>query len=75
MLDTCLEYSPGDDTWRLVTRLPRPRADHSMLVHDDMVYVIGGWRDSDEGRVLVREVDRYKENLYCLNNSSCQCQY
>ena len=25
---------------------------------DDMVYFVGGWRDSGEGRVLVPEVDR-----------------
>jgi len=59
VLDTCLEYCPLADTWRLVTTLPRPRADHSMLVHDDMIYIVGGWRDNGEGRVLVKEVDRY----------------
>ena len=59
VLDTLLEFSPQEDTWRMVTKLPRPRADHSMMVHDDMVYIVGGWRDSGEGRVLVKEVDRY----------------
>ena len=38
--------------------MPRPRADHAMILYDDMIYVVGGWRDSGEGRVLVAEVDR-----------------
>ena len=38
--------------------MPRPRADHAMILYDDMVYFVGGWRDSGEGRVLVAEVDR-----------------
>ena len=59
VLDTLLEYDPGLDSWRLVTRLPRARADHGVLVQDDVLYVVGGWRDTGEGRVLVREVDRY----------------
>ena len=59
LLDDLLEYSPQSDTWRLVTKMPRARADHSMLVHDDMIYMVGGWRNGDEGRRLVREVDRY----------------
>jgi len=59
VLDTLLEYDTVQDTWRLVTRLPRARADHSLLVQDDVIYVVGGWRDTGEGRLLVREVDRY----------------
>ena len=59
VLDTLLEYDTLRDTWRLLTRLPRARADHSLLVQDDVLYVVGGWRDTGEGRVLVREVDRY----------------
>ena len=59
VLDTLLEYDTLHDTWQLLTRLPRARADHSLLVQDDVLYVVGGWRDTGEGRVLVREVDRY----------------
>ena len=59
VLDSLLEYDPALDSWRTVTRLPRPRADHSLLLQDDVLYVVGGWRDTGEGRVLVREVDRY----------------
>eukprot|EP00092_Neocalanus_flemingeri_P004041 GFUD01004350.1.p1 GENE.GFUD01004350.1~~GFUD01004350.1.p1 ORF type:complete len:633 (+),score=147.40 GFUD01004350.1:208-2106(+) len=59
VLDTMLEYRPEDDTWSTLTHMPRPRADHTMVVYDDMVYLVGGWRDSGEGRVLIAEVDRY----------------
>jgi len=59
VLDTILEYRPEDDKWSTLTRMPRPRADHTMILYDDMVYLVGGWRDSGEGRVLIAEVDRY----------------
>lgn len=59
VLDTMVEYRPEEDCWNLVTKMPRPRADHSMLVHDDIVFLVGGWRESEEGRVLIQEVDRY----------------
>ena len=58
VLDSFLEFCPQQETWREVSRLPRPRADHAMILYDDMVYFVGGWRDSGEGRVLVAEVDR-----------------
>jgi len=59
ILDTLMEYRPEEDSWRLVSKMPQPRADHCMVVHDDMVFLVGGWRDSEEGRVLIQEVDRY----------------
>jgi len=59
VLDTILEYRPEEDNWSTLTRMPRPRADHTMILYDDMVYLVGGWRDSGEGRVLIAEVDRY----------------
>ena len=36
VLDSLLEFCPREEEWRLVARLPRPRADHAMLVQDDM---------------------------------------
>jgi hypothetical protein len=59
VLDSVLELCPETEVWREVTRMPRPRADHAMLLYDDLIYLVGGWRDSGEGRVLVAEVDRY----------------
>ena len=59
VLDSFLEFCPQQETWREVSRMPRPRADHAMILYDDMVYFVGGWRDSGEGRVLVAEVDRW----------------
>jgi len=59
VLDTVLEYRPQEDSWSSLTRMPRPRADHTMVVYDDMLYFVGGWRDSEEGRILIPEVDRY----------------
>ena len=58
VLDTLLEFCPQQESWREVSKMPRPRADHAMILYDDMVYFVGGWRDSGEGRVLVPEVDR-----------------
>ena len=58
VLDSLLEFCPQQETWREVSRMPRPRADHAMVLYDDMVYFVGGWRDSGEGRVLIPEVDR-----------------
>ena len=58
VLDTLLEFCPQQETWREVSRMPRARADHTMILYDDMVYFVGGWRDSGEGRVLIPEVDR-----------------
>ena len=58
-LDSLLEYSGHTDQWRHVTRLPRARADHTMIVHDDLIYIVGGWCDNGDGRRLVSEVDRY----------------
>jgi len=59
MLDSVMEYRPEENSWSTLTRMPRPRADHSMLLYDDVVYLVGGWSDSGEGRILVPEVDRY----------------
>lgn len=58
VLDTFLEFSPEAGVWREVGRMPGPRADHAMVVYQDIVYLVGGWRDSGEGRQLVAQIDR-----------------
>lgn len=58
VLDSLLEFCPTSGAWREVCRLPRPRADHAMLLYHDMLYLVGGWREGGEGRLLVQEVDR-----------------
>ena len=58
VLDSMLEFCPSLGAWREVGRMPRPRADHTIVLYDDLLYLVGGWRDTGEGRVLVPEIDR-----------------
>ena len=58
VLDTLLEFGPEAGVWREVGRMPGPRADHAMVVYQDIVYLVGGWRDGGEGRQLVAQIDR-----------------
>ncbi|KAH8041731.1 hypothetical protein HPB51_017533 [Rhipicephalus microplus] len=36
-------YTPSQDTWCVVKRLPSPRCCHQMVVFDGRIYVIGGY--------------------------------
>ena len=45
--------------------MPRPRADHTMVLYEDLLYLVGGWRDTGEGRSLVSEIDRWG-NTNCI---------
>jgi len=59
VLDTVLQYTPNTGTWKELTELPVARADHSMVVHDSGVFVVGGWSGLGVvGRRPVAEVDR-----------------
>jgi len=36
-------YDPDAGHWRELTPLPEPRSSHDAIVHDGMLYVVGGW--------------------------------
>lgn len=36
-------YDPDTGRWRQLTPLPEPRSSHDAIVHDGVVYVVGGW--------------------------------
>lgn len=59
VLNCLLEYRPDVGVWEEISQLPSPRADHSMVVYKDYIYLVGGWRDGIQGRELVPEINRY----------------
>ncbi|KAH7952773.1 hypothetical protein HPB49_000972 [Dermacentor silvarum] len=43
VLSSVEEYTVELDSWVLVVSMPGPRSNHRMAVHDDGIYVIGGY--------------------------------
>ncbi|XP_075543977.1 kelch-like protein 40 [Dermacentor variabilis] len=43
VLSSVEEYTAELDSWVLVMSMPSPRSNHRMVVHDDSIYVIGGY--------------------------------
>ena len=56
-----LAYDTENDKWEHRSPMPTPRADHSMLVHQDKIYVVGGWFEQvqQQTRVLVQDIHVY----------------
>ena len=59
VLSCVLEYRPEQGSWDQISSLPSPRADHTMTVYKDYIYVVGGWTEGINGRELVPEIHRY----------------
>ena len=58
ILDTMILYRIQNDSWfEMPRRMARPRADHTMLVHNGQILIIGGWTEQGEDRNLVKEID------------------
>lgn len=79
--DHMWKYNTFTNTWTLVTRLPTPRRHCSVCVHEDNIYIIGGF---GKHRIILSSIDVYNLEsdswscvppLPCAAYSPCCCIY
>lgn len=61
--NTFFKYDTLTDTWEQLPCMLSSRADHSMFIHDDKIYVVGGWFDENGQRVMEKNIDCYDPRL------------
>ena len=61
VLNSMLKYNTLTDEWTNIDPMITPRADHTLVVHDDKIYVCGGWYEDEmtEMRILVGTIECY----------------
>lgn len=61
MSSSLLSYNTRINEWEVKSPLLSPRADHSMVVFKDKLYVCGGWCEDEStgNRFLVNTIDEY----------------
>lgn len=55
------QYDTQTDTWTMKASLLTPRADHSMYIHENCIYIVGGWFQDPQTwqREMASSIDRY----------------
>ena len=61
VLDVVLSYNVDLDSWTEKSPMLSPRADHSMVAHQDRLFVAGGWYEdvSTADRIITESIDCY----------------
>ncbi|ESO98232.1 hypothetical protein LOTGIDRAFT_114716 [Lottia gigantea] len=67
VFDDLLWYDLDTNLWQTGSSMRTPRADHSMFVYNDKLYVVGGWfyDTHTQQRVIASAIDSYNPELDC----------